>query len=312
MHYFVDRYDMRISMKTAYPLTLAFLLFLSCGKSGKSFDGERSYQYLVEQCDFGPRNPGSRGALEALAYFESFFSERADMVVLQPFEFTDTILDTTYNCTNIIAKFDPGHMPRLILCAHWDTRPFADHEPDSTLRDKPILGANDGASGCAVLMELANLIPELDTPYGIDLVLFDCEDYGSAGNLDYFCIGSKYFVENIPTDRYAFGVLLDLIGDADLRIYRENYSHDHARRVVDEVWGKANEVGAYSFVDSIKHAVYDDHIPFLEKGIPVIDVIDFDYPYWHTVEDTADKASPDSLERVGRTLEEWLENRLPS
>ena len=210
-----------ISRKLAPILMLPILLLSACGGKAPTFDSDRAYRYLVEQCDFGPRNPGSHGASLALDYFDSFFSERADSVALQPFVFTDTIVDTTFNCTNIIASFNPGRMPRVILCAHWDTRPFADREPDSTLRDQPIIGANDGASGCAVLMELANLIPSLNTPFGIDLVLFDCEDYGRAGNLDYFCIGSKHYAKSIPTDYYAFGVLVDLIGDADLRIYRE-------------------------------------------------------------------------------------------
>jgi hypothetical protein len=291
-----------IPWKLAPILILPILLLCACGGKAPTFDGDRAYRYLVEQCDFGPRNPGSHGASLALDYFDSFFSERADSVVLQQFSFTDTIVDTTFNCTNIIASFSPGRMPRVILCAHWDTRPFADLEPDSTLRDQPIIGANDGASGCAVLMELANLIPGLNTPFGIDLVLFDCEDYGRAGNLDYFCIGSKHYVNNISANSYAFGVLIDLIGDADLRIYREEYSQNYARRVVDNVWSIAKEVGATSFADSIKHMVYDDHVPFLEKGIPVIDIIDFDYPYWHTLSDTPDKCSPASLSEVGKVL----------
>lgn len=279
------------------------LLFVyGCGPDAPSFDEERAFGYLVEQCDFGPRNPGSEGAAEAADYFESFFAERADSTYRQTFEFTDTILDTTYSCANIIAQFKPNHLPRLILCAHWDTRPMADRDPDTTLRNQPILGANDGASGCAILMEMSNLIPEMDTPYGIDVVLFDCEDYGASGHLDYFCVGSKHFVEDLQPSDYAFGVLVDLVGDSDLRIYREAYSHTYARRVVDEVWKVAAETGAESFVDSIKHAVYDDHIPFLQKGIPVIDIIDFDYAYWHTLADKPDKCSPSSLGEVGKVL----------
>jgi hypothetical protein len=288
--------------RLAFLLAGASLVLVACGESRPSFDGDRAYRYLVAQCDFGPRNPGSRGAAEALAYFDSFFSERADTVELQPFEFNDTVLDTTFICTNVIARFNPGKLPRLIFCAHWDTRPVADHEPDSTLRNQPILGANDGASGCAVLMEMANLIPTTDTPYGIDIVLFDCEDYGSAGHLDYFCVGSKHFVKNLQANSYAYGILLDLIGDANLEIYREVYSHTYARRVVDLVWSKAKQLGATSFVDSIKHTVYDDHVPFLERGIPVIDVIDFDYPFWHTLSDTPDKCSPSSLAQIGKVL----------
>jgi hypothetical protein len=288
--------------------TLALLAFLSigisrCESESPEFSGDRAYQYLIEQCDIGPRNPGSDGARQALDYYQSFFRSRADSVWLQRFEFTDTLEDTTFSeLANVIAEFNPGHMPRIILCAHWDTRPFADLDPDSSNRNTPIPGANDGASGCAVLMEITNIVSELDSPYGIDIVLFDCEDYGRAGNHDYFCVGSKHFVENISRSKYAFGVLIDMIGDADLNIYREQYSQSNARRINDLVWENAEELGVSSFVDQIKYTIYDDHVPFLTKGIPVIDLIDFDYPYWHTIEDTPDKCSPESLADVGKVL----------
>jgi len=275
----------------------------SCGSPELEFDGQRAFGYLTDQVDLGPRNPGSPGAAKAIEYFRNFFDQLADTVVLQRFSFTDTLKDTMFNnLTNIVAKFHPEQLPRIMLCAHWDTRPFADHEPDSSLRNDPIPGANDGASGCAVLMELANIIPKLDSRYGIDIVLFDIEDYGDAGHLDYFCIGSKHYVESIPANYYAFGILLDMIGDADLTIYRESFSHRYARRVTDMVWDKAAELGVTSFINAVKDTIYDDHVPFLQNGIPVCDLIDFDYPYWHTHSDTPDKCSPQSLADVGKVL----------
>jgi glutaminyl-peptide cyclotransferase len=242
-------------------------------------------------------------ASEAVDYFYKFFSERLDTCELQRFDFTDTVTHTDFpNLTNVIARYHTGMLPRVALCAHWDSRPRAEHDPDSTKRNTPIPGANDGASGCAVLMELANILPHIDCPYGVDIVLFDGEDYGESGNLDYYCLGSKRYVADLPHDYYAFAILLDMVGDSDLRIYRERYSQTYARRIVDMVWQKAAELGVSAFVDSLKHTVYDDHLAFLNVGIPAIDIIDFDYPYWHTQEDTPDKCSPASLADVGKVL----------
>jgi hypothetical protein len=267
------------------------------------FDGERAFGYLEDQVSFGPRNPGSEGAKQALSYYLSHFREFTDSVRFQQFEFTDTILDTTYTLTNVIAKLDPLKTPRVILCAHWDTRPRADKETEPSQIAKPILRANDGASGCAVLMELANSLQEIDTRYGVDIVLFDAEDYGEDGHLDYYCIGSKFFVSNLRSNNpYAFGVLVDLVGDRDLRIYREQYSQAYAPRITSMVWETARKIGATSFVDSIKHRVYDDHLPLIDRGIPTTNIIDFDYDYWHTHGDTPDKCSPESLEEVGKVL----------
>jgi len=151
-------------------------------------------------------------------------------------------------------------------------------------------------------MELANVLPHIDCKYGVDIVLFDAEDYGESGNLGYYCIGSKRYTADLPPRYYAFGILLDMIGDSDLRIYREKYSQMYARNIVDMVWRKAAELGVSAFVDSVKYNVYDDHLAFLEMGIPAIDIIDFDYPYWHTQEDTPDKCSSASLADVGKVL----------
>jgi len=297
---------MRIAIQLLIFLTvLTVLAVTSCEKQTQSipFDGNRAFGYLEDQVDFGPRNPGSNGAKEVLSYYLQFFRERTDSVSFQQFSFTDTILDTTYTITNVIAKFNPEKMPRVLFCAHWDTRPRADMETDSNLAAKPILGANDGASGCAVLMEVTNSLSEIDSKYGVDIVLFDAEDYGEDGHLDYYCIGSKYFASNLGSrNPYAFGVLVDLVGDSDLRIYREAYSHAYARRITDMVWQTAKEIGASSFVDSLKHRVYDDHLPLIDRGIATVDIIDFDYDHWHTQGDTPDKCSPASLEEVGKVL----------
>lgn len=299
---------------TVTALILIALTLTACSNESDKqttypFDGERAFGYLEKQVSFGPRNPGSEGSKKALSYYLHHFREFTDSVRFQQFEFTDTIRDTTYTLTNVIARLDPLKSPRVILCAHWDTRPRADMETDPSQIAKPILGANDGASGCAVLMEVANSLTQIESRYGVDIVLFDGEDYGEEGHLDYYCIGSKFFVSNLQSrNPYAFGVLVDLVGDKDLRIYREQYSQAYAPRITNMVWQTARKTGAASFVDSIKHRVYDDHLPLIDRGIPTTNIIDFDYPYWHTHGDTPDKCSPESLEEVGKVLVALLAN----
>ena len=201
-----------------------------------------------------------------------------------------------------------------MLCAHWDSRPTADQDPDPANHQKAVLGANDGASGVAVLLEMAHILHHNPLDFGIDIVLFDLEDMGDHGaglesdSLTPFCIGSQYFVKNRPGYHPRFGILLDMVGDKELRFEREGYSWGRAPQVVTKVWNAAKEVGATAFVEEIREPVLDDHVPFLEKGIKVIDIIDFDYPHWHTINDTPDKCSAESLQQVGDVLIEVLYN----
>jgi Zn-dependent M28 family amino/carboxypeptidase len=164
------------------------------------------------------------------------------------------------------------------------------------------MGANDGASGTAVLMEIANLLKNKKPDMGIDLILFDLEDWGRADHLDYFCIGSKHFVTTIKPSTYDYVVVVDMIGDSDQQIYKEQFSMKLARPIVTKVWDLAQKLKIDTFKPQIGYAVYDDHVPFLYRGIPAIVIIDFDYIYWHTVEDTPDKCSPESLGNIGKIL----------
>jgi Zn-dependent M28 family amino/carboxypeptidase len=199
-----------------------------------------------------------------------------------------------------------------MLCAHWDTRPFADMDRIEN-QNEPILGANDGASGVAVLLELAFYLQKNEPPLGIDIVFFDGEDYGREGDLDSYCLGSRYFAENNPGIYPRFAVLLDMIGDAQLQIPREGYSQQFASQIVDLVWKAAKNVNAYQFLPEVRNYVFDDHVILNEAGIPAIDIIDFEYPdashrFWHTLEDTPDKCSPQSLKTVGEVLIELIYN----
>lgn len=286
-----------------------FLSILFCGcfsSSSPEFDGQRAFSYLLELCQFGPRYPGSAGHQKAKKYLLDKLSFYANLVKTQDFVYSDEEKKIRLELTNIIASFYPEKKDRVILCAHWDTRPVADQDPDTNLRSKPILGANDGASGVAVLLEIARIISQRKPKWGVDMVIFDGEDGGSEGDLNDFCLGSKHFAQNKGDYQPKFGILLDMVGDKDLTIYKEGYSTRYANEIVDLVWAGAKSLGLSCFRDSIKHFVYDDHVPLLSAGIPCIDLIDFDYPYWHTTRDTPDKCSPESMQKIGELLLEVL------
>jgi glutaminyl-peptide cyclotransferase len=267
-----------------------------------AFDGERSYQYLLAQTDFGPRNPGSPGHAKCLDYLKQELEKYADAVNLQPFT-QQGYLKETLRLTNIIASFNLQATTRVLLIAHWDTRPRADQDPDVKKRNQPILGANDAASGVAVLLEIARHLKTQPPGVGVDFVIVDGEDYGKEGDNTYYLLGSKYFVNHRPQGfAPAFGILLDMIGYTDLAIKREGSSVQYAPDIVELVWSTARTLGLRQFTAQMQSPIIDDHIPFNEARIKTIDLIDFDYPYWHTTQDTPDKCSSESLEAVGKVL----------
>lgn len=205
--------------------------------------------------------------------------------------------------TNVVASFSLQKTERILLCAHWDSRPWADQDPNSENRDQPVLGANDGASGVAVLLEVARHIQLAEPKYGVDIVLFDGEDSGLPGQPDSYALGAQHFAKN-KDFRYRpkFGILLDMVGDKDLQIYQEENSVNYAPQIVERIWDRAQGLGSSSFFASPGYQVTDDHLPLLNVGIPCVNLIDFDYEYWHTLADTPDKCSPESLAEVGRLI----------
>ena len=206
--------------------------------------------------------------------------------------------------SNLIAKRGDGS-PWVVLGAHYDTRMIADRDPNPQNWNSPVPGANDGASGVAVLLELAHQISK-NSPGQIWLVFFDAEDNGDIPGWDWI-LGSRYFVDNLETYPDA-AIIVDMIGDADQNIYIERNS-DFSLAL--QIWGQAAALGyADHFIPIPKFSLIDDHSPFLWAGIPAIDIIDFNYPFWHTVDDTADKVSADSLQVVGHTLLTWLNGYL--
>ena len=262
-----------------------------------TFNGARAYQDVVHQVSIGPRTPGSKTHAVLVSWLQQS---------LLQYGWSAEIQEGTYGgheLKNVVAKRGEEGQPWIILGAHYDSRLMADQDPDPNLRANPVLGANDGASGVAVLMELARVLPG-DLDKQIWLVFFDLEDQGRIKGCDWI-LGSRYFAENLEGKPDAV-VIVDMIGDADLNIYYEKNSDPE---LTSQIWRQAAELGyADAFIAEYKYSILDDHTPFLEKGIPAIDVIDFDYPYWHTSQDTADKVSADSLQAVGDTLQTWIYN----
>ncbi|MEJ2635131.1 MAG: M28 family peptidase, partial [Calditrichia bacterium] len=259
------------------------------------------FGWLLKQTDLGPRNPGSAGHEAAMQLLKTGLQNYGARVTLQPFMHYDANNKMTLTMTNIIGSFNPQNPSRILLCAHWDTRPFADQDKPQN-QAKPILGANDGASGVAVLLEIARQIQAQSPSIGVDIVFFDGEDYGHEGHLENYFLGSRYFVQNNSRFFPQFAILVDMVGDKDLEIPIEGYSQQYAPDVVSRVWDTAGRLGINQFVNSVNGYISDDHVILDEGGIPAIDIIDFTYPYWHTLQDTPDKCSPASLKAVGDVL----------
>lgn len=258
-----------------------------------SFDGVRALADVQTQVDFGPRIPGSEGHAKAREWMRTELESAGWQVEVHESE------RMGHPIYNIIAKRSDED-PKIILGAHYDTRMIADHDPDPAKRDQPVPGANDGGSGVAVLLEMARTLPEDSIP--VWLVFFDTEDNGRIEGWDWI-LGSRAFAEEIPVQPEAV-VIVDMIGDANLNIHLEKNS-DVAIRT--EIWAVAERLGySEQFINNEKFSMLDDHTPFLEAGIPAVDLIDFDYPYWHTTEDTPDKVSAESLKAVGDTLLTWI------
>ena len=263
-------------------------------KAGAVFEAQRAFEILKKQCEFGPRPPGSPAHRETQNYLFTELEKYANSVVLQPHQYTANGVALQLN--NIIAEFGTPSGETLLLAAHWDTRPIADHDPKPENRDKPILGANDGASGVAVLLEIARVLKHKPPPRRIIIVLFDGEDYGRS--IDDMFIGSRFFAQNLGKWKPDYGILLDMIGDKDLSIPIERYSWNANPEFAKLIWNRAAALGLAPFQQRIGAAILDDHVPLIKVGIPMVNIIDFTYPYWHTLEDTVDKCSPKSLEVV--------------
>ncbi len=280
----------------------AWVIFSGCSQSIPKFDKAKSYNYIIEQCAFGARVPNSEAHDKCEDYLFDKLSEFSENVRRQKFTYYDSSRADTLHLTNLLASFYPEETQRILLCAHWDCRPWADKEADSSLHNQPVMGANDGASGVALLLTLAEIIKNNPPGMGVDIIFFDGEDYGKYNESDEWLLGSKYFTENIGNYHPMYVILVDMIGDSDLNIHKDYYSNTYSGWLTNRVWKAAEIEQAEHFHPDVLHTVYDDHVPFLLIGIPAVDIIDMDYKWWHTLKDIPENCSPESLDEVGRVV----------
>lgn len=277
-------------------------------------DANRAYKYLEQICALGPRVSGSSGMREQQEMVEKHFTELGGQVSWQRFEAINPRGGPKVPMANLIVSWHLERKERILLAAHYDTRPIPDQDRNpANHREGIFIGANDGASGTALLMELAHLMPGLESKYGVDFVLFDGEEYVFKDTDPYF-VGSTWFAKQYvakpPAHKYRWGVVMDMVGDADLQVYQDQFSAlwRDTRPLVAQIWGTAERLGVREFVARPKYEVKDDHLPLRNIAkIPTCDIIDFDYPFWHTADDTPRRCSGASLGKVGWVVVEWLE-----
>lgn len=268
------------------------------------FDGQAALSYVEQQLAFGPRVPNTEGHRRTGDWMLEQLRQRTDSVEVQEFTHVTQSGDTLH-LRNFIGKFRPEMTDRVLYLAHWDTRPHADRAQNLGEQQLPVPGANDGASGVALLLAVADALRITPPAFGVDLVFVDGEDYGDFAARHDVLLGSRHYAEQLDrTQLPLFGVVWDMIGDRDLRLYQEGYSVSRAPEVVERVWSRAAELGyARVFRPAVGTAMIDDHVPLQDVGVRAIDVIDFDFgpnnSYWHTTEDTIDKVSAESLQIVG-------------
>ncbi len=283
------------------------------------FNADSAFAFIKAQCDFGPRVPGSKAYAECASFLENTLKRYTPRTQVQQFKarlYNNNILTGK----NFIATFNPDQKARIMLCAHWDSRPFADHDPDLAKRNQPVMGANDGASGVGLLLEVARLLAQQQPKVGVDIVFFDLEDYGppqdpqKEGKNEYWGLGSQYWSRNphVPDYRARFVILLDMIGSSDAKFYKEGFSEYYAPDKLAKVWNVAHRLGYQDyFLEEHGGYINDDHY-FINEiiKIPAIDIIHLDknssngsfYEYWHTTGDTFDKIDKETLRVVGNVV----------
>jgi len=280
------------------------------------FDGERAYAHLKAICAIGQRISATEGMQRQQKYLTDHFQKLGGKVTLQNFPARDPVRGNV-QLANMIVEWHPEKKDRILLCCHYDTRPFPDQDPENP--KGLFVGANDGASGVAVLCELGQHMAGLMSKYGVDFVLFDGEELVYDADRDPYFLGSEEFAREYkarpPRHKYAYGVLLDMVGDKDLQIYREvgGMKRAKTRDLTSDIWNVARDLGVREFMLGRGHEIRDDHLALNDiAGIPTIDIIDFDYPterinYWHTTKDVPENCSALSLAKVGWVVKTWLE-----
>ena len=280
------------------------------------FNADSAFSFVKEQTDFGPRVPNTQAHDDCGIWLAARLSSfGADKVFVQNFN-TKTFDNTTLKCMNIVGSFNLECPTRVILCSHWDSRPWADNDSDPSKHKTPVDAANDGASGVAVILEIARQLQKQAPQIGVDCIFFDAEDWGSHDESDSWALGAQYWAKNISQQPSAikprYGILLDMVGGQGARFYQEGYSKYYANHIVKRVW-KAAAIAGFSsyFPQEDGGGITDDHGPVNEvAGIPCIDIINY-YPEceqssfgptWHTIHDDMDHLDRNTLKAVGQTL----------
>ncbi|MBO4723001.1 MAG: M28 family peptidase [Muribaculaceae bacterium] len=311
-------------MKHLFLITITILTLFSCKsqKTGEetsnvddvaaqvvNFDGMSAYNLVKAQCDFGPRVPGTPAHSKCAEWLEQSLNQSCDTVIVQQGQVT-TFDGKTLNIKNFVGSINPSNDDRILLLAHWDCRPWADNDPDPAKHREPVMGANDAASGVAVLLELARLMKEKKPNIGVDILLVDAEDWGTNDVEDSWALGTQYWAKNPHVAGYTarFGILLDMVGAKGAKFYKEYESLQFAPTVVGEVWDMAHNsgYGAY-FENNFGTAVTDDHVVVNGMGIKCIDIIDTRqnggfFEGWHTTDDTMNWIDQGTLKAVGQVV----------
>lgn len=295
-------------------LKLSFLLpliLLGCGADSSprpNFDGARALSFIEKQVSFGPRVPGTEASRKCQDYLSDFFDSLGYNSQRQEFVHRDSQTNETIKMTNLIFERKRSSKTqaatRILLCAHYDSRPRCDRDPDPERRNDSLPGANDGGSGVAVLMELAIIFDSVSPQTQVDFVFFDGEDWGAQGDINQYCLGSIEFAEKIAPMRYRFAILLDIVGHAEAKFNREGNSEKYANELNDRFWEIGLEMRPNRFVDSVGISIMDDHIPLLGARIPTIDIIDLSYPQWHTSSDLPEYCDSTALSDIGEVVAE--------
>jgi Zn-dependent M28 family amino/carboxypeptidase len=293
---------------------MVFVLFWIQPGFGNILDSKKYsriiWNYLETLCAFGPRNPGSEGYRETLDLIRKVGEKYADQVVEQPFLVRTS--EGTQAMTNLEFRFHgtQGGAP-ILIGAHFDTRPFADEDPDPANRSEPILGANDGGSGTAILLGLAQYLNQHPVTRPVHLVFFDGEDFGAKGS-GLNLLGSTYYAQELAKKERAkwpyWVLVIDMVGDKDLQIFKETHSLKGSSSFLDKIYAVARDQGVKSLKEETKYTIFDDHYPFHQMGIPSTVLIDFDYPHWHTLRDTLDKCSIESMISIFSVVVKTIED----
>ena len=295
-------------------ISLFFIGFIQTSTENKlpNFDGNSAFQFIEKQCSFGPRYPGSKGHDDLADYLYDYFQSNSDSVTIFKDSINHPFSNERLEIINFLIQHNVSASERYLFMAHWDTRDRADKDKNISNQHLPILGANDGGSGVALLMQLSKHIKEdmKIKNIGIDILLVDAEDMGRPGFVDEWGLGSQSFVKHYEGLLPKYAICVDMIADKNPIFKIEKFSYNFAKDLVYEIWGLANDLGYKEFVWQLTHPIYDDHVYYHNgTGVPAIDIIDFDYPQWHTVDDTIENCSPKGLFIVGNVLLKYIFNK---